>query len=94
MLRSLLDLGPWLTCLAIKVQSFRHVGPSSSSELPDVDGRIVDLLSRGATGAEVADALHMSVRTVHNRLSRMFKRHGVRGQTELIAFALRRGYID
>jgi DNA-binding CsgD family transcriptional regulator len=46
-------------------------------------------VAAGKTGKEVADLLHTSVRTVEWHLGKIYKDHGLRGRSELIALVLR-----
>jgi DNA-binding CsgD family transcriptional regulator len=60
---------------------------SPSGQLSATEGSIADLVAAGQTNQEVADALHMSPRTVEWNLSKIYRKLGVRGRTELAAVA-------
>jgi DNA-binding CsgD family transcriptional regulator len=47
--------------------------------------RVIELLAAGATNAEIARELHMSLRTVESHLTRVYQEHGVKSRTQLIA---------
>jgi DNA-binding CsgD family transcriptional regulator len=58
---------------------------SSAGELSVTEGSIAELVASGRTNQEVAAALHMSPRTVEWNLSKIYRKLGVRGRTELAA---------
>ncbi len=58
----------------------RHVAPS---ELTPTEERIAALVGAGRTNREVAAAMFLSVRTVEDNVSRIFRKLGVRTRTEL-----------
>jgi DNA-binding NarL/FixJ family response regulator len=47
--------------------------------------RVIELVTAGATNAEIARELHMSLRTVESHLTRVYQEHGVKSRTQLIA---------
>jgi two-component system response regulator NreC len=51
------------------------------------------MAAQGATTAEIAARLSLSVRTVETYRSRMMQKLGLRTQTELVRYALRRSLI-
>lgn len=50
----------------------------------DVEQRIFDLVCAGATNRQIANELHLSVKTVEAHLTRMYRRRGVRNRAGLI----------
>jgi DNA-binding CsgD family transcriptional regulator len=58
---------------------------SGVDELTNTERQVVDLVRRGRSNAEVAAELHLSVRTVESNLTRIYRKLGVRGRSELIA---------
>ncbi|GLW57706.1 helix-turn-helix transcriptional regulator [Kitasatospora phosalacinea] len=58
-------------------------GGGAAAELTPQQARICELVARGATNQEVADALVLSVRTVEYHLRNVFTRLGVRSRVEL-----------
>jgi len=55
---------------------------------------IIRLISNGFTGAEIADTLHMSERSVDNRKSEIYQVLNVRNENEVIRVAIFFGIID
>lgn len=49
----------------------------------------MDLVMRGATNREIAARLGLSEQTVKNRLSRVYRKVGVRNRVELALYAYR-----
>jgi DNA-binding CsgD family transcriptional regulator len=64
--------------------------------LTAVEQRIVAAVMSGATNKEVAGRLGLAEQTVKNRLSRVYRKLGVRNRVELVAQAsrARRGEHD
>jgi DNA-binding CsgD family transcriptional regulator len=58
---------------------------SSGGRLTGTEGSIAELVAAGRTNQEVAHALHLSPRTVEWNLSKIYRKLGVRGRTELAA---------
>jgi DNA-binding NarL/FixJ family response regulator len=54
-------------------------------ELSGTEADIVELVVLGRTNKEVAEALHLSAKTVEWNLSKIYKRLGVHSRTELAA---------
>ncbi len=49
----------------------------------DVDAHIIGLVRQNATNREIAARLHMSVKAVEAKLTRIYRRHGVQGRRQL-----------
>jgi DNA-binding CsgD family transcriptional regulator len=47
--------------------------------------RVAELVASGATNAEIARELHMSLRTVESHLTRIYREHGVTSRSQLVA---------
>jgi DNA-binding CsgD family transcriptional regulator len=61
-------------------------GTSTGPEgLTPTERRVAELVAKGRTNREVADALFISVKTVEANLSRIYHKLGVRSRAELIA---------
>ncbi|HET6868093.1 MAG TPA: AAA family ATPase [Solirubrobacteraceae bacterium] len=56
---------------------------ASSGALSATESEIARLVAAGRTNREVADALHLSARTVEWNLSKLYRKLGVRSRTEL-----------
>jgi DNA-binding NarL/FixJ family response regulator len=51
------------------------------------------MLARGATNDELADRMHLRVKSVEGMLRRLFDRYGVENRTELAWYALAQGWL-
>ena len=60
-------------------------GPAS---LTPTEHSVIAHIATGATNAEIATALHVSLSTVKTHLTRIFTKLGIRNRSELTAFAL------
>ncbi|RME75485.1 MAG: DNA-binding response regulator [Chloroflexi bacterium] len=69
----------------------RH--PDSSSELlTSREREVLQLLAEGRSNQEIAEELNISVKTVETHRSNMMRKLGVSTKTELIKYALRKGW--
>jgi DNA-binding NarL/FixJ family response regulator len=57
--------------------------------LTDREAEVLRLLASGATNAEIASRLYLSVKTVERHLLNTYRKAGVRNRAEAAAFALR-----
>jgi two-component system, NarL family, response regulator NreC len=54
---------------------------------------VLHLAAEGKTGGEIAARLHISQRTVENHRANVMRKLGLKNQSELVRYALRRGLI-
>jgi DNA-binding NarL/FixJ family response regulator len=54
---------------------------------------ILELMASGATNADIADQLHLDVRTVKHHISSIFRKLGARNRSEAVALAYRLGLV-
>jgi len=54
---------------------------------------VLQLSAEGKTGAEIAARLHISQRTVENHRANLLRKLGLKNQSELVCYAVRRGLI-
>lgn len=67
----------------------RMLAPSDPSEvLSQREEQILDMLGRGETSADIADALRISVRTVETYCARIIEKTGLAGMKELRKYAI------
>lgn len=64
------------------------------SQLAERDVDILRLLAQGLGNQDIADQLHLSEKTVRNRLSQVFKQFGLNNRTEAALFAVRIGLVE
>lgn len=63
-------------------------------ELSAREQEVLEHISRGATNAELARQLHVSIRTVQKHLENLFRQLGVHERAALVAEAFRRGLLS
>lgn len=63
------------------------------NDLADRDIAILRLLGEGMSNRDIADQLHISEKTVRNRLSMVFKKFGLKNRTEAALFSVRKGLV-
>jgi two-component system response regulator NreC len=54
---------------------------------------VLQLAAEGKTSAEIATALFISPRTAETHRANLMRKLGMRSQTDLVRFAIRRGII-
>ena len=62
--------------------------------LTDRERDVLHLAAQGHTGAEIAERLSIGARTVESYRANLMRKLGLRTQTDLIRYALRRGIIS
>lgn len=67
--------------------------PSPPDDLSERDVEILALVGTGLSNQQIADRVHLSERTVRNRLSLIFKRLNVKNRTEAALYAIKQGII-
>lgn len=75
---------------------FPSVAPANSGppEFSDTDIRILNLLAQGKSSREIAAALYLGYGTVRVYISQMYAATGLKSRAQLVAYALRCGYIE
>jgi DNA-binding NarL/FixJ family response regulator len=70
------------------------VGKRSPLELTDRQRQILQLIAEGRHNKEIAEILHVSVKTVEFHRGRLMTKLGARNVAELTRFAIQEGLID
>jgi DNA-binding NarL/FixJ family response regulator len=84
---SLLDPGTTARVL----ERVRITGPAGSEgRLTPQEQRILDLLAEGLTNRQIAEALHLSEKTVKNYVSNLLAKLGMSRRTEAAVYAVRK----
>lgn len=88
-------LSPSLTPLAIEayVEKARSAPPSGYETLTTREREVFQLAAEGLTSAEIATRLSISSRTAETHRANLMRKLGLRTQTDLIRYAIRRGII-
>lgn len=82
---------PWLVFAilhrvrGLSASADRSISRQWKSELSADDLELVDLLRTGATYAQIAESISLSMETVKVRVARLYRRLGARNRTEAIA---------
>ncbi|HTF07775.1 MAG TPA: LuxR family transcriptional regulator [Asanoa sp.] len=71
---------PWLAAAEAELS---RLDGGQGQGLSETERRIVDLLLAGATNREIARATHLSVKAIEAKLTRLYRRHGVRNRAQL-----------
>jgi DNA-binding NarL/FixJ family response regulator len=71
---------PWLAAAEAELS---RLDGGQGQGLSETERRIVDLLLSGATNREIARATHLSVKAIEAKLTRLYRRHGVRNRAQL-----------
>ena len=61
--------------------------PVAEAKLTDREEAVLKLLARGLPNAAIADALHLSAKSIRNHLSHIYAKLGVEGAREAVAWA-------
>jgi len=69
-------------------------GETPESALSDREMQVLVRLARGARTREVSEALHLSQSTIETYRARLLEKLGLRNNSDLTRFAIRRGLID
>jgi DNA-binding CsgD family transcriptional regulator len=78
-------LGARLWSARARAELDRIGGRPSVGELTPTETRVAELIARGLTYREAADALFISPKTVQWNLSKIYRKLGVRSRAELAA---------
>ena len=75
------------------IEQTRSSGLDPHETLSAREREVLQLVAEGKTSAEIAARLHISHRTVENHRARLMAKLGLKNQSELVRYALRRGLI-
>ena len=77
-----------------KIQPSRFGGRAPVGDrLTPSEQRVAELVAAGRTNREIASELFISVRTVETHRANAIHKLGLRSQTEVVRYALRRGIL-
>jgi len=67
---------------------------SLSDSLTPREGEILIALAQGYPNREIAEELEISVKTIDSHRTKLMRKLGLRNNSDLTRFAIKRGYID
>lgn len=68
-------------------------GLGAQDVLTDREREVLQLIAEGYTNREIADLLHLSIKTVQNHRSKIMNKLDLHGRGELIKYAIQQGII-
>jgi two-component system response regulator NreC len=68
-------------------------GLSAQEVLTDREREVLQLIAEGYTNREIADLLHLSIKTVQNHRSKIMNKLDLHDRGELIKYAIQQGII-
>ncbi len=74
-----------------------YLNPTQSSEGEALSGREQEVLVHiawGHTNREIADKLHLSVKTIEGYKTRLMEKLGLRSRSDIVRYALRHGWLQ
>ena len=72
----------------------REAAAGTSEQLSERETQVARLLAVGYTNKEIAETLHLSVKTVETYRARVLRKLDVSSRAELVRVALREGWLD
>jgi DNA-binding NarL/FixJ family response regulator len=87
-LQAIFLASPWIRQLETLEQSSPSEKPAYPAGLTPREVEILQLVAKGATNQQVADILHISVRTVNTHMTNILNKIGVDNRTAASAFAV------
>lgn len=73
---------------------FRRRRPGADAGLTERERRVIALMAEGRSNDEIGGSLAVSTKTIEVSLSRLYKRFTLSSRTELVARAIRDGWLD
>lgn len=76
------------------VEPTQHRAPDSYETLTSREREVLQLVGEGFTNQEIADRLHLSIKTVQSHRAAVMEKLDLRDVTHLVRYAVRRGLVD
>jgi DNA-binding NarL/FixJ family response regulator len=87
-------LSPPLSEAAIDAFRQRNGSPGDDTPLTTRERQVLKLAAQGRTNQQIADELNISRRTAETHRANLMRKLGLKGQQELIRYALRHGLVE
>lgn len=92
-IQKVLLTSPWVKQLEALEQNPTPKPPTYPAGLTQREVEILQLVARGATNQQVADRLHISVRTVNTHMTNILNKTGLDNRTAASVFAMQHGLV-
>jgi DNA-binding NarL/FixJ family response regulator len=86
-------LPPEIASIVVRHLAGKEPGGPVAAPLTDRELEVLELAAQGLTNHEIAQRLHISVRTVEAHLTHVYSKLGVASRTEAVVRAMQRGWI-
>ena len=88
------DIASAVRMVGLGMTVFQPQANDASPALTAREQEVLDLMARGSTNREIADALHLSPHTIHEHTSSLYRKLGARNRADAVQRASRLGLID
>ena len=88
------DIASAVRMVGLGMTVFQPQAADASPALTQREQEVLDLMARGSTNREIADALHLSPHTIHEHTSSLYRKLGARNRADAVQRASRMGLID
>jgi two-component system response regulator NreC len=76
------------------IRKAKAIEKNSYDMLTDREREVLQLIAEGHSNREIADLLHISIKTVENHRASLMEKLHIHGTTELVKYAIRKGVIS
>ena len=76
------------------IAEYRGKESITSENLTKREKQVIQLIAEGKSSKEIGDLLFISIRTVHNHRANIMKKLNFRKSTELVKYAIKKGYTS
>ena len=88
------DIASAVRMVGLGMTVFQPQAHDASPALTAREQEVLDLMARGSTNREIAEALHLSPHTIHEHTSSLYRKLGARNRADAVQRASRLGLID
>ncbi len=88
------DIASAVRMVGLGMTVFQPQAEDGSPTLTQREQEVLDLMARGATNREIAEALHLSPHTIHEHTSSLYRKLGARNRADAVQRASRLGLIE
>lgn len=81
--------------MALDYTRYRNIALKAGTDgLTSREMEVLQQIAKGLTNQEAAEALNLSIYTVHSHRAKIMRKLGLDNRQQLINYALRKGYVD